>query len=229
MGLRPIIRYSHAALIAALWALPILAQTEHPVTGRRIPPVMAASGADWLDRPEREREEEPEKAIQAFNLKPGMKVADVGAGTGFYTVRIADRVGPQGKVYASDIQPEMIKRLRANVSARGLSNVEPVLGTESDPKLPAGQLDLVVLVDVYHEFSRPQRMLHHIRDSMKSDARLILVEYRAEDLSVPIRPEHKMSISGVRAEVEPEGFIFEKSVETLPWQHIIFFRRTPSP
>jgi SAM-dependent methyltransferase len=122
----------------------------------------------------------------------------------------------------------MLDRLRTNAEAQGVKNIETVLGTESNPKLPVGQLDLVILVDVYHEFSRPQRMLEHIRESLKSDGRLVLLEYRKEDASVPIRPEHKMSVAEVKAEVQPEGFVFEKSVETMPWQHIIFFTRTPS-
>ncbi len=214
------------AVLLTLVAVPAFPQTEHPVTGRRIAPVMGLSGADWLERNEREQEEAPEKALEALKLKPGMKVADVGAGTGYYSIRIAKLVAPGGKVYANDIQPEMLDRLRANAGAQGITNIETILGTESDPKLPAGQLDLVILVDVYHEFSRPQRMLQHIRDSLKSDGRLVLLEYRKEDASVPIRPEHKMSISEVKAEVQPEGFFFEKSVETLPWQHIIIFHRT---
>lgn len=212
-------------LLAVLLALPALPQTEHPVTGRRFAPVMGVSGADWLDRSEREQEEEPEKAVEAFNLKPGMNVGDVGAGTGFYSIRIAKRVAPGGKVYANDIQPQMLERLRANAAAQGVPNVETVLGTETDPKLPPGQLDLVILVDVYHEFSRPQRMLQSIRASLKNDGRLVLLEYRKEDPSVPIRPEHKMSLSEVKAEIQPEGYVFEKSVETMPWQHIVFFRR----
>jgi ubiquinone/menaquinone biosynthesis C-methylase UbiE len=219
---------SKLMFLAVLLAVPAFPQAEHPVTGRRIAPVMGTSGADWLDRSEREQEEEPEKAIEALKLKPGMKVGDVGAGTGYYSLRIAKRVSPGGKVYAVDIQPEMLERLRTNAATQGVTNVETVLGTDSDPKLPAGQLDLVVLIDVYHEFSRPQRMLQRIRDSLKPDGHLVLLEYRKEDPSVPIRPEHKMSVSEVKAEVQPEGFIFEKSVETMPWQHVIFFRRAIS-
>ena len=202
-----------------------LAQSVHPVTGRHIAPVMGLNGADWLDRDEREREEQPEKAILSFNLKPGMLVADVGAGTGFYSLRIAKAVAPGGTVYAEDIQPGMLERLNANAAAQHLENVVTVLGTESDPRLPPGKLDLVLLVDVYHEFSRPQRMLDRIRDSLKPDGRMVLVEFRKEDPSVPIRPEHKMSVDEVRAEVTPQGYRFEKVVDTLPWQHIIFFRK----
>jgi ubiquinone/menaquinone biosynthesis C-methylase UbiE len=186
---------------------------------------MSVDGADWLDREERQREEQPEKAITALGLKPGMWVADVGAGTGFYSIRLAKAITPGGVVIANDIQPGMLERLRANAAAQGVTNIETVLGTESDPKLPAGKLDLVVLVDVYHEFSRPQRMLERIRESLKPDGRLVLLEFRKEDPSVPIRPEHKMSVAEVKAEVLPEGYQFEKVVDTLPWQHIIFFRK----
>jgi ubiquinone/menaquinone biosynthesis C-methylase UbiE len=202
------------------------AQATHPVTGRRIAPVMGLSGADWLDRHERESEEQPDKAIAELNLKPGMFIGDVGAGTGFYSLRIAGIVGPSGVVYANDIQPAMLDRLNANAATHHVANIVTVLGTESDPKLPAGKLDLVILVDVYHELSRPQRILDRIRESLKPDGRLVLLEYRKEDPSVPIRPEHKMSVQEVRAEVTPEGYRFEKVVDTLPWQHIIFFRKS---
>ena len=202
------------------------AQATHPVTGRRIAPVMGVSGADWLDRHERETEEQPDKAIAELNLKPGMFVGDVGAGTGFYSLRIAKLVAPGGAVYANDIQPAMLERLSANASAQHVDNIVTILGTESDPKLPTAKLDVVILVDVYHEFSRPQRMLDRIRDSLKSDGRLVLLEYRKEDPSVPIRPEHKMSVQEVKAEVTPEGYRFEKVVDTMPWQHIIFFRKS---
>jgi ubiquinone/menaquinone biosynthesis C-methylase UbiE len=189
---------------------------------------MGLSGADWLDREEREREEQPEKAIAQLNLKPGMMVGDVGAGTGFYSIRMAKLVGPGGFVYANDIQPGMLDKLRERAAAAAVANIVTVLGTEGDPKLPPAKLDLVVLVDVYHEFSRPQRMLEGIRDSLKPGGRLVLLEYRKEDPSVPIRPEHKMSVDEVKAEVLPEGFRFEKVVDKLPWQHIIFFRK-PEP
>lgn len=203
----------------------VSAQATHPVTGRRIAPVMGLSGADWLDRNERDNEEHPDKAIAELNLKPGMFVGDVGAGTGFYSLRMAKLVQPSGTVYANDIQPGMLERLNANAAAQHITNVVTILGTESDPKLPASKLDLVILVDVYHEFSRPQRMLDRIRDSLKPGGRLVLLEYRKEDPSVPIRPEHKMSVAEVKAEVIPEGYQFEKVVDTLPWQHIIFFKK----
>jgi ubiquinone/menaquinone biosynthesis C-methylase UbiE len=186
---------------------------------------MGLSGAGWLDREEREREEQPEKAIAQFNLKPGMMVGDVGAGTGYYSIRMAKLVGPSGLIYANDIQPGMLDKLNARAADAHVKNIVTVLGSESDPKLPAGKLDLVIMVDVYHELSRPQRMLDGIRDSLKPGGRLVLLEFRKEDPSVPIRPEHKMSVDEVKAEVTPEGFQFEKVVDKLPWQHIIFFRR----
>jgi ubiquinone/menaquinone biosynthesis C-methylase UbiE len=190
---------------------------------------MGVNGADWLEREERQREEQPEKAILAFHLKPGMQVGDVGAGTGFYSLRMAQAIAPGGVVYAEDIQPGMLERLNANATAQRVGNVVTVLGTETDPRLPAGKLDLVLLVDVYHEFSRPQRMLDRIRDALKPDGRLILLEFRKEDPSVPIRPEHKMSVDEVRAEVTPEGYHFEEVIDTLPWQHIIVFRKAEGP
>ncbi len=185
---------------------------------------MGMGGADWLVRSEREREEEPDKALDAIALSKGDVVADIGAGVGYFSWRMAERVGPTGKVYANDIQPAMLEKLKKNVAARGLNNVIPVLGSEADPKLPAGKLDLAILVDVYHELSQPQKMLAGIRESLKPSGRLVLLEYRKEDPSVPIKLEHKMTVKEVRAEIEPEGFKFETSLETLPRQHIIIFR-----
>jgi len=187
---------------------------------------MSVSGADWLDRSDREFEESPEAALNALGLKPGMAVADVGAGTGYFTVRIARRVGPTGRVYATDVQPEMLSRLQENVEREHLANVEPVLGTQSDPKLPAAKLDLILMVDVYHELSQPQRMLREMRKALKPDGRLVLIEYRKEDPSIPIRPEHKMSAQEVKAEVEAEGYQLVETSKTLPRQSIFFFKKT---
>lgn len=198
-------------------------QAEHPVTGRKIAPVMGVAGAEWLERSEREKEEAPEEALAAMGVRRGMTVADVGAGTGYFSIRLARRVGPTGRVYANDVQPEMLDRIRQRSSALGLTNIETVLGTEADPKLPAGQMDLVLMVDVYHEFSQPQRMLAAIRTSLKPDGHLVLLEYRKEDPTIPIRPDHKMSIAEVRAELESQGFRMEKVLDTLPRQHLFFF------
>jgi ubiquinone/menaquinone biosynthesis C-methylase UbiE len=168
----------------------------------------------------------PDAALAAIGIARGTTVADIGAGAGYFTWRLAERVGPAGKVYANDIQPAMLELLRKNIEARHLANVETVLGVEDDPKLPAGRVDLVLLVDVYHEFSEPEKMLRKIRESLKPDGRLVLLEYRKEDPNIPIRPEHKMSVAEVRAEVEPEGFRFEKNLNTLPRQHILIFRKS---
>ena len=201
-----------------------LAQTEHPVTGRKIAPVMGMGGADWLERPEREWEETPDQMLNALDLKPGETVADVGAGVGYLTLRMAKRVGPTGKVYGVDVQKEMLVRLRKNAAAAKLANVEPVLGTENDPKLPAGQVDMIILVDVYHELSQPQAMLQNMKKALSPKGRLVLVEYRKEDPSIPIRLEHKMSAVEVQTEVEAEGYRLEKTVKSLPRQNVFVFR-----
>jgi SAM-dependent methyltransferase len=200
------------------------AQGVHPVSGRRYAGVMGAAGADWLVRPEREQEEHPDAALDAIGIVKGSTVADIGAGVGYMTWRLAERVGPRGKVYGNDIQPEMLSQLRRNMEQRHLSNVEPLLGAIDDPKLPAHSVDLVLMVDVYHEFSEPQAMLRHIRESLRPDGRLVLLEYRGEDPAVPIRPEHKMTIDQVKAELGPEGFRLDRVSEVLPRQHILIFK-----
>jgi len=212
-------------LLSLLVPATLPAQTVHPLTGRRIAPAMAPAGADWLDRAEREKEEQPEAALDAIGIQPGMVVADVGAGTGYISVKVAHRVGPSGKVYAEDVQPEMLDHVRENASDAHLSNIEPVLGSESDPRLPAGKLDLILLIDVYHEFSQPQKMLQALRRSLKPEGRLVLLEYRKEDPSIPIQPDHKMSIADAETEVEAEGFRLDKLIDTLPRQHLFIFRK----
>jgi tRNA A58 N-methylase Trm61 len=197
----------------------------HPVSGRKIAGVMGMNGADWLVRPEREAEEQPEKALDALNLKPGMVVADIGAGVGYMSLRMARRVGPSGKVYANDLQPAMLDRLRQNAAKAGIANIVTVVGDVSDPKLPANTMDLVLLVDVYHEFSAPQVMLRKIRETLKPDGRLVLLEYRAEDPNVPIIAEHKMTVAQVKTELEAEGFVLQPVVETLPRQHILILTK----
>jgi SAM-dependent methyltransferase len=211
------------SLLISLYCL--TAQGVHPVTGRPYAGVMGAGGADWLVRSEREAEEHPDQALDAIGIAAGSAVADVGAGAGYMTWRLAERVGPKGKVYAIDIQPRMLEILRGNMDQRHLTNVEPVLGTADDPKLPRGRIDLILLVDVYHEFSEPQKMLDRMREALKRDGRLVLLEYRAEDPEVPIRPEHKMTVAQAKAEVEPEGFRLDRVLETLPRQHILIFRK----
>jgi ubiquinone/menaquinone biosynthesis C-methylase UbiE len=186
---------------------------------------MGTAGADWLIRPERVQEEEPDRMLAALDIKKGSVVADVGAGVGYHVWRLADIVGPTGKVIAEDIQDGMLQMLRRNINDRKLRNIDIVLGTPSDPNLPGNALDLVLMVDVYHEFSDPVAMMRHIKEALKPNGRVVLVEFRKEDPSVPIQPLHKMSVQDVRSELEPMGFKFQRSLEFLPWQHIIFFTK----
>jgi SAM-dependent methyltransferase len=201
------------------------AQAEHPITGRRIAGVMGMSGADWLERSERELEEMPETALDVIGIKPGMTVADVGAGVGYFTIRVAKRVGKEGKVFGVDVQPEMLSILKDRAAKAQLGNIVPVLSSESNPRLPKNSCDLILLVDVYHEFSQPQRMLQQLKAALKPQGRLVLLEYRKEDPHIPIRSEHKMSVPEVRAEVEAEGLILETVAKDLPRQHIFIFHK----
>ncbi len=208
-------------LVSLAWG-----QGVHPITGRAYAGIMGPGGAGWLVRPERQAEERPDRALDSLGIARGSTVADIGAGAGYMTWRLAQRVGPAGRVYANDIQPGMLDLLRRNMEQRKLGNVETILGTVDDPRLPPGVLDLALLVDVYHEFSAPQQMLRHLRESLKPGGRMVLLEYRAEDPKVPIRPEHKMTVDQVKAEIEPEGFRLDRVVETLPRQHLLIFRKS---
>lgn len=197
--------------------------------GREIALVMGYQGAGWLDRPEREKEEEPAKLLAALDLKPGMVVADVGAGSGFHAVRMARLVGDAGKVLAVDVQPEMLKLIEARARRERVANVVPVRGTEKDPKLPAGGVDLILLVDVYHEFRWPYEMTERLIAALKPGGRLVLVEFRAEDPAVPIKAVHKMSERQVIRELGQFPAVrHTRTVGTLPWQHVIVFTKTPS-
>jgi predicted methyltransferase len=200
------------------------AQRRHPVSGRVFAPVMGVGGAGWLERPEREAEEAPSKALAALELKPGMVVADIGAGSGYYTSRMAKLVGATGRVYATDIQPGMIELLNRRIQAEGLTNVTPVLGAMEDPKLPNASIDLAIMVDVYHEMQNPQVFLQKLRPVFRPGGRLVLVEFRKEDPNVPILQVHKMSVAEVKLELEAEGFVLDKVIDVLPWQHIIVLR-----
>ncbi|HYM13190.1 MAG TPA: class I SAM-dependent methyltransferase [Bryobacterales bacterium] len=190
---------------------------------RQIAPV--CSDAEWLTRPDRDATEEPEKVLDALQIREGATVADVGAGVGYFTWRLAKRVGPKGKVIAVDVQQKMLDLLAENLKKRNINNVETVLGTARDPHLPAGAVDLALLVDVYHEFQEPEAMMRHIRAALKPDGRVVLLEYRKEDPSVPILPLHKMSVEEVRSELEPLGLQFQQTLEFLPMQHILIFTK----
>ncbi|MGB3542304.1 MAG: class I SAM-dependent methyltransferase [Rubrivirga sp.] len=192
--------------------------------GREIARVMSHRGAAWLERPDREREERPEVLINALGLEADDVVADLGAGTGYFTFRIAPLV-PQGRVYAVDIQTEMLRIIEDRAETEGFSNVAPVLGTETGPGLRSSSTDLTLLVDSYHEFSHPAEMLAAIYDATRPGGRLVLVEYRAEDPDVPIRRLHKMTEEQVRLEVETAGFRFVENLDVLPQQHLLIFER----
>ena len=212
-----------AVVVVACLAV-VSAQARNPVSGRRIADVMGHQGAAWLERAEREAEEAPSKAIAALNIRAGHVIADIGAGSGYYSVRLAKAVGPTGRVYATDIQPEMLALLKRKIDRDELSNIELILGGETDTRLPDNSIDLAILVDVYHELSQPQAFLKSVRRALKKDGRLVLVEFRKEDPRVPIREEHKMSVREARMELEAEGFVFDRLIDVLPWQHILIFR-----
>lgn len=194
--------------------------------GREIAQVMGHQGAEWLERPEREEEERTDVLLKTLALRSGEVVADVGAGSGYFSWRMAQVVGRAGVVYAVDIQQEFLDLLMANMKKRHVDGiVRPVLGTTQDPNLPAGAVDTVLLVDVYHELDFPFEMARGMIRALKPGGRLVLVEYRGEDPAVPIKALHKMSVAQVRQEMSVQPVTFEQSIETLPRQHVIVFRK----
>jgi ubiquinone/menaquinone biosynthesis C-methylase UbiE len=190
--------------------------------GRRIALPMSYHGIPWLNRPERIQEENPEEMLEQLKVQPGMTVCDMGCGDGYYTIELARRVGPTGKVIAVDIQPEMLQELSRRCEQNNLKNVDMILGLPHDPKLPEGKLDLILMVDVYHEFSNPIEMLDSMRKSLKKDGRIALVEFRGEDPQVPIKPEHKMTKKQILKEYEANAFRLVDQYDRLPWQHLMF-------
>jgi ubiquinone/menaquinone biosynthesis C-methylase UbiE len=215
--MRTLVAWTMAALLS-MQAAPV-----HPVSGRRIAPVMGWQGADWLERGERIQEEAPDDAIRILQIAKGAAVADIGAGSGYMTLLLSAAVGPSGRVYANDVQPEMIQMLRQRLAAKQITNVTLVQGAVDDPNLPPASVDLELMVDVYHELSRPQTMLQKLRAALKPGGRLVLLEYRKEDPAIPIKFEHKMSIQEAKTELEAEGFKLSKVDESLPRQHILIF------
>ncbi len=193
--------------------------------GREIAKVMSYYGASWLERPERVQEERPDLVLAALDLKPGMQVADIGAGSGYYSSRMAELVGKSGIVYAVDAQPEMLDILRLQMKQQMVSNVRPVLGTETDPKLPAGALDLALMVDVYHEFEYPYEMLAAIVKALKPGGRVVFVEFRGGGPEVPIKAVHTMTEAQVKKEAAVQPLEWVHTVGGLPWQHVIVFRK----
>jgi ubiquinone/menaquinone biosynthesis C-methylase UbiE len=228
-----------AVLALLLFATPAPSQTTRPslytttrpspdgigkvYMGREIARVMSHEGADWLERPTREQEEAPAKAIAMMELKPTDIVADIGAGTGYFSFRIA-RLVPQGKVLAEDIDPQMIDDLRKTIRDDHVANVEPVLGTTTDPKLPPG-VDVVLMVDAYHEFDHPREMMEAIVRALKPGGRVVDLEYRAEDPQVLIKPHHKMTEAQVKLEMAAVGLGHVKTLDTLPQQHFLVFQK----
>ena len=222
-------RFRWSGLIVLLLAAAVGAQTPgvHPISGRRFAPVMGYQGADWLERSERDEEEAPDVALNVLKIPKGASVADIGAGSGFITERLSARVGPTGRVFANDVQPQMLQMLARRLAARKITNVTLVQGTIDDPKLDPASVDLEIMVDVYHELSQPQAMLRHLREALKPGGRLVLLEYRKEDPTVPIKFEHKMSVAEAKMELEAEGFTLAKIDEALPRQHILIFTAKP--
>lgn len=199
-------------------------------TSRRPAPVFGAEHAQWLEREGREESEKPDEVIAAMKLRDGQVVAEIGCGTGFFSRRLAKAVGPHGKVYAEDIQSGMLDLLKKYSAKDGDANIVTVLGTETDPKLPKGTMDWILLVDVYHEFQEPKPMLAKIREALKPDGRVALVEYRAEDHTADhISPPHRMSVDQVLKEWTPAGFELVQRIETLPAQHLLVFKPRPGP
>jgi SAM-dependent methyltransferase len=193
--------------------------------GREIACVMGHEAATWLERSERVAEEQPDQLVSLLNLRRGEIVADIGAGTGYFTRRLAQAVGPRGRVLAVDVQPEMLTLLTNLTARQGLTNVTPVLGTATDPRLPPASVDLALMVDVYHEFDLPYEMMQAICLALKPGGRLVLVEYRGEDPRVPIKPLHKMTEAQVKREMSVLPLDWSQTIERLPRQHVIVFRK----
>ncbi|MDQ6685889.1 MAG: methyltransferase domain-containing protein [Pseudomonadota bacterium] len=193
--------------------------------GRDIAGVMGWQGAAWLEREEREREERTDLLVTALQLKPGMVVADIGAGTGYLARRMAPAVAPGGTVLAVDVQPEMVALLQSTVRRSGLTQIQPLLGVEDDVRLPASSVDLAIMVDVYHELAFPYEVLVSIVRALKPGGRLVFVEYRAEDPQVPIKALHKMSEAQIKREAAAHALVWDRTVGSLPWQHLVVFRK----
>jgi len=191
--------------------------------GRTIAQTMHYTGAEWLIRDRREREERCSLMLANLGVKSGMAICDMGCGNGFHTLKLAEMTGPKGYVTGVDVQPQMLLLLRNRMEQTGIENVIPILGSYHNPRLPAASLDLILLVDVYHEFSHPEEMLKAMRRSLKPEGVIVLVEYREEDPDVPIKPRHKMSKAQVDKELTANGFVLVKSFDKLPWQHMLFY------
>ena len=192
---------------------------------REIAGVMGWQAAAWLERPERLQEERPDLLLAELKLKPGMVVADIGAGSGYHSRRMADVVGKTGKVYAVDVQPQMVQLLSAIARDERYSNIKPILCTVDDVKLPMNSVDLAIMVDVYHELEFPFEVMRSMVKSLKPGGRVVFVEYRAEDANVPIKALHKMTEAQIKREAAPHEIEWERTSNVLPWQHIVIFKK----
>lgn len=184
---------------------------------------MSHEGADWLVRESRQAEENAARMIEELALRPGDVACDLGAGNGYHTLMMAERVAPSGRAIGIDIQPEMLRLLEERAKARSVTNIQTILSESADPKLPRGTCDLVLLADVYHELDDPASVLSHVRDGLSSRGVLALLEFRSEDPRVPIRQEHKMTKAQIVRELEANGFVLARSYDGLPWQHLMFW------
>ena len=193
--------------------------------GREISHVMGHQGAEWLERPEREREEMPNRLVEMLKLKKGDVVADIGIGTGYIARRISPKIGETGTIYGVEIQQEMLDILAEKMAEANITNIKGILGTITDPKLPPNSVDLVIMVDVYHEFSHPYEMMQNICRGLKTGGRVAFVEYRLEDDNVPIKRLHKMSELQVIKEATPHPLVWIETLDDLPWQHVIVFEK----
>jgi predicted methyltransferase len=220
--------FAMTLLILLATAFAVGAQEEEAPPERVPAAVMSYHGAEWLERPSREKEERPYDVLKAMELKNGDVVADIGCGTGYFGRKIAKQVAPDGKVYGVDIQPEFIEMLKEFCEKEGITNVVPVLGEVDDPKLPEGELDWIILVDVYHEFQEPEPMLAKMREALKPDGKVALLEYRLfGDSAAHIKIDHRMSVKQVLAEWNPAGFELIDLQEHLPSQHFFIFGKDP--
>jgi FkbM family methyltransferase len=192
--------------------------------GRQIAQVMSHYGIDWLEREERQREENTSLLLKNLAVKPGMFIADIGAGSGYHSALLSKMVG-SGKVFAVDVEPEMIAYLNERIKKEKLSRIVPVLSTEQKVSLPENTIDMMLLVDVYHEFSYPYEMALSMRSALKPGGKLVLVEFRSEDSTVPIKTIHKMSEAQAIKELKAAGFVFDKNIDNLPWQHCMVFTK----
>ena len=194
--------------------------------GRTIAQTMHWTGAEWLMRANREQEENAALMLKELRIQPGWTICDLGCGNGYHALSMAEMTGKNGSILAVDIQQQMLDMLAARASNRGLQNIKTILGAYHDPRLPPASCDLILLVDVYHEFSHPEHQLKAMHAALKPEGRVALVEFRAEDNKVPIKPEHKMSLAQIRREWLPMGFEIDRQFEGLPWQHLIFFKKS---